>query len=47
MEDELSQLKIWRSTIEKKFNLLEKVMKELKQRTEEAKKALEVKDKEV
>ena len=30
MEDELSQLKIWRSTIEKKFNLLEKVMKELK-----------------
>ena len=47
MEDELSQLKIWRSTIEKKFNLLEKVMKELNQRTEEAKKALEVKDKEV
>ena len=46
-EDELSQLKIWRSTMEKKFNLSEKVRKELEQRTEEVKKALEVKDKEV
>ena len=39
-EDELSQLKNWKSKMEKKFDLSEKVRKELKQRTEEAKKAL-------
>ena len=33
--------------MEKKFDLLEKVRKELEQNTEEAKKALEDKDKEV
>ena len=47
IEDELSQLKNWKSTMEKKFDLLEKVRKELKQRTEEVMKALEDKDKEV
>ena len=47
MEDELSQLKNWKSTMEKKFDLSEKVRKELEQSTEEAKKALEDKDKEV
>ena len=46
-EDELSQLKTWKSTMEKKFDLSEKVRKELKQRTEKVKKALEDKDKEV
>ena len=45
-EDELSQLKNWKSTMEKKFDLSEKVRKELEQSTEEAKKALEDKDKE-
>ena len=47
MEDELSQLKNWKSTMEKKFDLSEKVRKELEKSTEEAKKALEDKDKEV
>ena len=46
-EDELSQLKNWKSIMEKKFDLSEKVRKELEQNTEEAKKALEDKDKEV
>ena len=46
-EDELSQLKNWKSTMEKKFDLSKKVRKELKQSTEEVKKALEDKDKEV
>ena len=46
-EDELSQLKTWKSTMEKKFDLLERVRKELEQGLEEVKKALEEKDKEV
>ena len=40
-EDELGQIKKWKSTMEKKFDLSEKVRKVLEQRTEEAKKALE------
>ena len=46
-EDELSQLKTWKSTMEKKFDLSEKVRKELKQGMEEVKKALEDRDKEI
>ena len=46
-EDELSQLHKWKSTMEKKFDLSEQARKELEQRTEEARKALEAKDKEV
>ena len=46
-EDELSQLKTWKSTMKKKFNLSEKVRKELEQRMEEMKKALEDSYKEV
>ena len=47
MEDELSQLKNWKSTMEKKFDLLENGRKELKQSMKKAKKALEDKDKKV
>ena len=46
-EDELSQLKAWKFNIEKKFDLSEKVRKELEQGMEEAKKILEDKDKEI
>ena len=46
-EDELSQLKTWKSIMDKKFDLLKRVRKELEQRMEEVKKALEDKDKEV
>ena len=46
-EDELSQLKIWKSTMEKKFDLSEKERKELEQRMEEMKKVLEGKDKKI
>ena len=46
-EDELGQLHKWKSTMEKKFDLSEKTRKELKQRTEEAGKALEAKDGEI
>ena len=46
MEDELSQLKNWKSTMEKKFDF-SKERKELKQRTEEMKKVLEGKDKKI
>ena len=46
-EDELGQLHKWKSTMEKKFDLLEQARKYLEQRTEEAGKALEAKDKEV
>ena len=46
-EDELVQLNKWKSTMEKKFELLEQVRKELEQRTNEVRKAMEVKDKEV
>ena len=38
-EDELSQLKNWKSTMEKKFNLSEKERKELEQKMEEMKKS--------
>ena len=47
MEDELGQLSKWKSTMEKKFELLEQVRKELEQKMDEARKALEVKDKEI
>ena len=47
MEDELGQLNKWKSTMEKKFDLSEQVRKELEQKTDEAGKALEVKDKEI
>ena len=46
-EDELGQLHQWKSTMEKKFDLLEKTRKELEQRTEEAGKALKAKDEEI
>ena len=46
-EDELSQLNKWKSTMEKKFELSEQVRKELGQKTDEAGKALEVKEKEI
>ena len=46
-KDELGQLHKWKSTMEKKFDLSEQARKELEQRTEEAGKALEAKEKEV
>ena len=46
-EDELSQLKNWKSTMEKTFDLLENERKELEQRTKEMKKVLEGKDKKI
>ena len=46
-KDELSQLKNWKSTMEKKFDLSEKERKELVQRMEEMKKVLEGKDKKI
>ena len=46
-EGELSQLNKWKSTMEKKFDLSEQVRKELEQKTDEAGKALEVKEKEI
>ena len=46
-EDELGQLHKWKSTMEEKFDLSEQVRKELEQKTEEAGKALEVKEKEI
>ena len=46
-EDELGQLHKWKSTMEKKFDLSEQARKELEQRTDEAGKALEAKEKEV
>ena len=47
MEDELSQLKNQKSTMEKMFDLSEKERKDLEQRTEEMKKVLEGKDKKI
>ena len=47
MVDELSQLKTWKSNMEKKFNLSEKIRNKLEQGMEEAKKVLEDKDKEI
>ena len=46
-EDELGQLNKWKSTIEKNFELSKQVRKELEQKTDEAKKALEIRDKEI
>ena len=46
-EDELGQLHKWKSTMEKKCDLLEQARKELEQKMDEAVKALEVKEKEV
>ena len=46
-EYELGQLNKWKSTMEKKFDLSEQVRKELEQRTKEARKAMEKKDKEI
>jgi len=46
-EDEVGQLNKWKSTMEKKFDLSEQVRKELEQKMDEARKALEVKDKEI
>ena len=46
-EDELNQLQNWKSKMEKKFELSERVRKDLEQSMEEVKKALEDKDKEV
>ena len=46
-EDKLSQLKNWKSMMEKKFDLSEKGRKDLKQRMEEMKKVLEGNDKKI
>ena len=46
-EDELNQLRSWKTKMEKKFELSEKVRKELEQSTEEAKKTLKGKEKEI
>ena len=46
-EDELNQLRSWKTKMEKKFELLERVRKDLEQSTEEAKKTLKVKEKEI
>ena len=46
-ENEPNQLQSWKSKMEKKFELSERVRKDLEQSTEEAKKALEGKDKEI
>ena len=46
-EDELNQLRSWKTEMEKKFELSEKVRKELEQSTEEAKKTLKGKEKEI
>ena len=43
MEDELGQLNKWKSTMEKKFDLSEQVRKDLEQKMDKARKALEVK----
>ena len=46
-EDEMNQLRSWKTKMEKKFELLERVRKDLEQSTEEAKKTLKVKEKEI
>ena len=46
-EDKLSELNTWKSNMEKKFDLLERVRKELEQGMEEGKKVLEDRDKEI
>ena len=47
MEEELNQLQVWKSKMEKKFDLSESARKDLEQSMEEAKKAFKGKDKEV
>ena len=46
-EDELNQLRSWKTKMKKIFELSERVRKDLEQSTEEAKKTLEVKEKEI
>ena len=46
-EDKLNQLRSWKTKMEKKLELSERVRKDLEQSMEEAKKALEGKDKEI
>ena len=46
-EDELNQLRSWKTKMEKKLELSKRVRKDLEQSMEEAKKALEGKDKEI
>ena len=46
-EDELNQLRSWKTKMEKKLELSERVRKDLEKSTEEAKKTLEGKDKEI
>ena len=46
-EDEMNQLRSWKTKMEKKFELSERVRKDLEQSTEEAKKTLEVKEKDL
>ena len=46
-KDELNQLRSWKTKMEKKFELSERVRKVLKQSTEEVKKTLGGKDKEI
>ena len=47
MEDELNQLRSWKTTMEKKFELSERERKELELSMGEAKTALEGKEKEI
>ena len=47
LEDELNQLKTWKTNMETKFNYSEKVRKELEQGAERVKKVMEAKDKEI
>ena len=46
-EDELNQLRSWKATIERKFELLERERKELEHSMEEAKTAFEGKETEI
>ena len=46
-EDELNQLRSWKTKMKKIFELSERVRKDLEQSTEEAKKTLEVKEKDL
>ena len=46
-EDELNQLRSWKTKMEKKFDLSKKVRKELGQSTKDVKKTLEGKEKEI
>ena len=46
-KDKLNQLRSWKTKMEKRFELSERVRKDLEQSTEEAKKTLKGKDKEI